>query len=74
MLFGMHWTLGGLLIGFLCGLICVSFISQLKSYFINGDFMIYNNDIEIHGILGLLGSFIILMMIGILIGELEILP
>lgn len=52
-----------LIIGFLCGLICVSFISQLKPYFIKWGFHDIYNIIAIHGIPGLLGAFITPMMI-----------
>ena len=57
-----HWA--ALLIGFLCGLICVSFISLLKPYFVKWGFHDIYNIIGIHGIPGLLGAFITPMMIG----------
>lgn len=57
-----HWA--SLLIGCLCGVICVTFLSQLKPFFIKWGFHDLFNIISIHGIPGLLGAFLTSMMIG----------
>ena len=57
-----HWA--ALLIGFICGGICVTFLSKLKPYFINWGFFDIYNIICVHGVPGILGAFITAMMIG----------
>ena len=57
-----HWA--ALLIGCLCGVICVTFLSQLKPFFIKWGFHDLYNIISIHGVPGLLGAFLTAMMIG----------
>ena len=57
-----HWA--ALLIGFICGGICVTFLSKLKPYFIKWGFFDIYNIISVHGVPGILGAFITAMMIG----------
>ena len=57
-----HWA--PLLIGLLCGAICVTFLSYLKPFFIKWGFHDIYNIISIHGVPGVLGAFITAMMIG----------
>ena len=53
-----------LILGFLCSGICVTFLSKIKPFFINWGYEDIFNIIIIHGIPGLLSSFITPMMIG----------
>ena len=57
-----HWA--ALLIGFLCGGICVTFLSKLKPYFLKWGFFDIYNIICVHGVPGILGALITAMMIG----------
>jgi len=57
-----YWA--ALLIGCLCGVITVTMLNFVKSYFIEWGFNDIYNTIIVHGIPGLLGAFITSMMIG----------
>ena len=56
-----HWA--ALLIGCICAAICVTFLAQLKPFFVKWGFNDIYNIISIHGVPGLLGAFITAMMI-----------
>ena len=57
-----HWA--ALIIGLLCGIIVVILLSQLKASFTKWQFHDIYNIICIHGVPGILGTFISSMMIG----------